>query len=128
MNIELFREECLRMPFATEDMPYDDTVVVFRLKGKIFACVMTDKPHLVVLKCAPEYSAELQAHYAAIEGAWHCNKKYWIQIDTTDSSVPDSLITSLIGHAYQEVNKKLPKKDRVPAPDNLPQAGLSTHQ
>lgn len=32
MNIELFREYCMSLPLATEDMPFDDTVVVFRLK------------------------------------------------------------------------------------------------
>lgn len=112
MNIELFREECLRLPFATEDMPFDDTVVVFRLKGKIFGCITLDNPNLVVLKCDPERALELRANYAGIEGAWHWNKTYWNQI-TLDGSVPDELIVELIHHAYSEVNKKLPKKDRV---------------
>ena len=34
MDIEQFRLHCLALPFVTEDMPFDDTVVVFRLKGK----------------------------------------------------------------------------------------------
>lgn len=112
MDIELFREECLALPYVTEDMPFDDTVVVFRLKGKIFGCITLDKHDLVVLKCDPEYALELRAEYAAIEGAWHWNKKFWNQI-RLDGSVPDSVIVTLIRHAYDEVNKKLPKKDRV---------------
>ena len=50
MNIETFREYCLSLPLVTEDMPFDETVVVFRLKGKILACITLDKPDIVVLK------------------------------------------------------------------------------
>ena len=112
MDIELFREKCLALPYVTEDMPFDDTVVVFRLKGKIFGCITLDNHDLVVLKCDPERALELRAEYATIEGAWHWNKKSWNQI-LLDGSVPDSLIVVLIQHAYDEVNKKLPKKDRI---------------
>lgn len=113
MNIERFREECLALPYVTEDMPFDDTAIVFRLKGKIFACVSTERPNIGVMKCDAEYALELRARYLAIEGAWHWNKKYWNQVDMTCGGVTDELIVSLIKHAYQEVNKKLPKIDRV---------------
>ena len=111
MNIELFREICLALPETTEDTPFDETTVVFRLKGKIFACVSTDSPDVVTMN-APERAEELRAQYYAIEGAWHWNKKYWNQI-TLDGSVPDELIGELIRHAYEEVNRKLPKKEQV---------------
>lgn len=118
MDIERFREECLALPFTTEDMPFDDTLVTFRLKGKIFACVSTDRPDLAVMKCDPEYAQELRMRYQAIEGAFHWNKKYWNQVNITGGGVPDNLIRSLIRHAFEEVNKKLPKKDRVEITDN----------
>ena len=112
MDIELFREYCLSLPLVTEDMPFDDTVVVFRLKGKIFACITLDKPDIVVLKCDPDRAQELRDHYAAIEGAYHWNKKYWNQI-RLDADVDRPLIEELTRHAYNEVNAKLPKEDRV---------------
>lgn len=112
MDIELFREYCLQMPLATEDMPFDDTVVVFRLKGKIFGCLLLDKPNIVVLKCDPEYAQDLRARHLCIEGAWHWNKKYWNQI-TLDGSLSDAQFLELVRHAWQQVNAKLPKKDRV---------------
>ncbi len=111
MDIEQFREYCLSLPLTTEDMPFDDTVVVFRLKGKIFACITLDKPDIVVLKCDPDRAQELRDHYAAIEGAYHWNKKYWNQI-RLDADVDRPLIEELTRHAYNEVNAKLPKKDR----------------
>lgn len=113
MNIETFREYCLSLPLVTEDMPYDDTVVTFRLKGKIFAHICLDKPDFAAMKCDAERATELRERYGSIEGAWHCDKKYWNQI-AFDGDVCDDLLQELVRHAYNEVNKKLPKKDRVP--------------
>ncbi|MCQ2286758.1 MAG: MmcQ/YjbR family DNA-binding protein [Bacteroidales bacterium] len=112
MNIEFFREYCLSLPFVTEDMPYDDTVVAFRLKGKIFAYLSLNRPDLCAMKCDPARAIELREYYKAIEPAWHCNKKYWNDIHF-NSDVNEELLCQLILHAYDEVNKKLPKKDRV---------------
>lgn len=113
MNIEQFRETCLALPFVTEDMPFDDTVLVFRIKHKIFGAILLDRTELVVLKCDAEYAIELREQYPEIEGAYHWNKKYWNQI-FLNGSVPDDLINALCRHAYNEVNKKLAKKDRLP--------------
>ncbi|MDO4948752.1 MAG: MmcQ/YjbR family DNA-binding protein [Bacteroidales bacterium] len=112
MNIESFRVCCLAQPLATEDMPFDDTVVTFRLKGKIFGCLMLDKPDLVVLKCEPERAEELRMRFPAIEGAYHWNKRYWNQI-RLDGSVSDRLMEELVRHAWEQVNLKLPKIHRV---------------
>jgi len=112
MDIEQFRVLCLNEIEATEDMPFDDTVVVFRLKGKIFGCIGLDRPDMIVLKCDSEYAEELRIAYSGIEGAYHWNKKYWNQI-SLNGQVPDDLIKSLIHHAWAEVNKKLPIKERI---------------
>lgn len=37
MNIEDVREYCLSLAHATEDMPFDESTVAFRVGGKIFA-------------------------------------------------------------------------------------------
>lgn len=112
MDIEQFRELCLQELEATEDMPFDDTVLVFRLKGKIFGCIFLERPDMVVLKCDAVYAEELRAAFSCIEGAYHWNKKYWNQIALT-GQVPDDIIKKLIHHAWLEVNKKLPKKNQV---------------
>ena len=112
MNVEGFRELCLAQPFATEDMPFDDSVVAFRLKNKIFAAIILDRPNIVVMKCEAERAEQLRAEYPAIAGAYHWNKKYWNQIEL-DGSVPDELIGELCRHAWSEVNKKLPKRERI---------------
>lgn len=112
MDIESLREYCLSLPLATEDMPFDDTVLVFRLKGRIFACLMLDRPDWIVMKCNSERAIDLRERYEAIEPAWHWNKKYWNQIHL-NSDVDRPLMEELLRHSYNEVNAKLPKKDRV---------------
>lgn len=111
MNTEEFRTYCLSLPQVTEDMPFDDTVLTFRIKGKIFAAIILDKPELVVMKCDPERAQRLRERYPSIEGAWHWNRKYWNQI-RCDREVGDDLLRELADHAYEEVWKKLPKKLR----------------
>lgn len=118
MNIESFRTYCLSMPLTTEDMPFDDKVLVFRLKGKIFACINFDNPQIAVLKCDPQKAIYLREHYHSIEGAWHWNKKYWNQIHF-NGDVGDTLLKELILHSWCEVNKKLPKKDQTDICDYL---------
>lgn len=111
MNIEEFREYCISKPCATEDMPFDDDMLVFRICNKIFACVSMSRPDMAYMKCDPERALDLREQYSAIEGAYHWNKKYWNQIHF-NSDVPDKLILQLVDHSYDEVVKKLTKKER----------------
>lgn len=113
MNIEEIREYCLGKPQATEDFPFDETTLVFRVMNKIFACISLDNPDWFCLKCDPDYAIELRDRYSGITGAFHWNKKYWNQLDITHENVPDKLILELIDHSYDEVVKKLPKKLRL---------------
>ena len=113
MNIEEIREYCLGKSQATEDFPFDETTLVFRVMNKIFACISLDNPDWFCLKCDPDYAIELRDRYSGITGAFHWNKKYWNQLDITHETVPDKLILELIDHSYNEVVKKLPKKLRL---------------
>lgn len=109
MDIESFREYMLSLPGATEDTPFGEDVLVFRIEGKIFGCVAIDNPNLCVLKCNAGKAIELREQYSDIEGAYHWNKKYWNQIPF-NRGVDDSTIRMLANHAYNEVVRKLPKK------------------
>lgn len=37
MNIEEIREYCISKPAVTEGLPFNDTVLVFKVAGKMFA-------------------------------------------------------------------------------------------
>ncbi len=112
MDIELFREHCLSLPQVTEDFPFDETLLAFRVKNHIFACIGLDHPQLATMKCDPEYAMELRDHYQAVEPAFHWNKKYWNQV-WFDRDADDNMICGLVNHSYREVLKKLPKRERA---------------
>ena len=54
MNIESVREYCLSLPQTTEDFPFDESTLAFRIERKIFAMVDLEKTEWFVLKCNPE--------------------------------------------------------------------------
>ena len=116
MDIESAREYCLSLPCATEDMPFGDGVVVFRVCGKIFGCLSVDSDDYFALKCDPEYAIELRERYEGIEPAYHWNKKYWNQV-RLGGSLPDDFLRALIRHSYAQVAAKLPRKDTAAPPE-----------
>ncbi len=116
MNIESIREYCLSLPLVTEDFPFDETTLVFRVLDKIFACLDLERPEWVTMKCNPDYALQLREEHNEIEGAWHWNKKYWNQV-RLDGMLEDDFIQGLVRHSYSEVVKKLKKQERLDHPE-----------
>ena len=112
MNVESLREYCLSLPLATEDFPFDETTLVFRVVGKIFAMLDLERPDFVSLKCNPDYALQLREEHPEISGAWHMNKKYWNQVNLS-GHLEDELVQGLVRHSYAEVVKKLTRKERA---------------
>ena len=112
MNVESLREYCLSLPMATEDFPFDETTLVFRVAGKIFAMLDLERPDVVSLKCNPDYALQLREEHPEISGAWHMNKKYWNQVNLS-GHLEDELVQGLVRHSYAEVVKKLTRKERA---------------
>ena len=107
MNIEDARLYCLSKPGATEDFPFDETTLAFRVENKIFAIVDLENVDWFCVKCDADYAFELRDKYWQIKPAWHMNKRYWNQMDIEHLS--DELFYKLVDHSYCEVLKKLPK-------------------
>ena len=64
MNLEELREYCLSLTHATEDMPFDEDILVFRICNRIFALTSLEtRPLFVSLKCDPERALELREQY-----------------------------------------------------------------
>lgn len=110
MDIESIREYCLQKAAATEEFPFDDTTLVFKVMGKMFACMPLERPDMLILKCDADRAIELRERYSAIDAAWHFNKKYWNQ--HIIPALDDSLIMELIDHSYYEVVKKFSRQKR----------------
>lgn len=111
MNIASFRTYCLAKPFATEEFPFDNQTLVFKVLGKIFALTDVDEFASVNLKCNPEEAVLLREQYPAVLPGYHMNKEHWNTV-LMDGSVGDTLVKNWIDHSYNLVVAKLPKKER----------------
>ena len=116
MDIESIREYCLSLPKVTEDFPFDDTTLVFRIGGKIFAMMDLEDASKLTLKSDPNQALTLRDKYSEISGAWHMNKKYWNQLNLY-GQLSDTLVNQLIRHSYSEVVKKCPKRRQQEFPN-----------
>lgn len=113
MNIEEIREYCLNKPFVTEHFPFDEVTLVFKVAGKMFALLPTDKEDLRInLKCDPERAISLREHYPSIIPGYHMHKATWNTV-IVDHSITDAMLTELIDHSYELIVESLtPKKKR----------------
>jgi predicted DNA-binding protein (MmcQ/YjbR family) len=112
MNIEEFRSYCLSKPMVTEEFPFDETTLVFKVVGKMFALSGLERqPPAINLKCDPERAIELREEYdGTIISGFHMNKKHWNTVEI--NSLSRELIIELIDHSYDLVVQGLPKRLR----------------
>ena len=111
MNIEDFRTYCLRKSGVTEGFPFDETTLVLKVMGKMFALADIDTFDGINVKCDPEIALELREQYSAVLPGYHMSKKHWNTIKM-DESIPDRLVYQWIDDSYQLVVQSLPKKER----------------
>jgi len=111
MNIESYRDYCLSKPAVTEDFPFNESTLVFKVAGKMFALTDIDLFESINLKCDPELALHLRTEYSAVKPGFHMSKKHWNTV-SIDQSVPDRLIFDWIDHSYSLVVAGLPAKTR----------------
>jgi predicted DNA-binding protein (MmcQ/YjbR family) len=112
MNIEFFREYCLKKNGVTEELPFGPDTLVYKVMGKAFAlCGLDEVPGSCNLKCDPVRAEELREKFSSIIPGYHMNKKHWNTI-VWDGNVNDQLILELIDHSYDLVAEGLPLKLR----------------
>ncbi|MBQ0121044.1 MAG: MmcQ/YjbR family DNA-binding protein [Bacteroidales bacterium] len=118
MDIEQVRYYTLSINGVTEDQPFGDDIITYRIEGKIFLCLwlgggkhdISDGRPRFALKLTPERNEELREHYSAILPAWHWNKKHWS--DVYYEQLEKELVEGLIKESYDLVVSKLPKAIR----------------
>ena len=106
MNIEDIRLWCLAKKGVTEEFPFDEVTLVYKVKGKIFLLADLEGELYINVKCDPEKAIELRERYSCVQPGYHMNKKYWNTVNI-DGSVSDKLIKEWIDHSYEETVKKL---------------------
>ena len=111
MDIESFRDYCLSKKRVTEEFPFDEVTLVFKVMGKMFALTGLNEDFRISLKCDPDKALALREHYPCVIPAYHMNKMHWNTV-IIDGTINDKIINSLIDHSYQLVADKLPLKLR----------------
>ena len=112
MNYEDLQTYCSNKIGVTEEFPFDEVTLVFKVMGKVFAITsLTDEEPRVNLKCDPDRALDLREEYPDIIPGWHMNKKHWNTV-YIERELDDRLIQELIDHSYNLVVKNLPKKIR----------------
>jgi len=109
MDLAQFREYCLSKPRATEGTPFGPDVLVFKVRGKMFAlAALEEVPQRVNLKCDPDLALELRDRYQQVTPGYHMNKKHWNTVEI-ESGIRIRELRKMIDHSYELVTKSLPK-------------------
>lgn len=109
MNVELIRESCITKKGVTESFPFNETVLVFKVAGKMFALLDLGEPDSINLKCNPELAVELRERHPEILPGFHMNKKHWNTV-MINGSLDEKFVLELINHSYDLVVKSMGKK------------------
>jgi len=106
MNIESLRDYVLQKPFVTEGFPFGDTVIVFKVKEKVFLLVPLDTiPLEFNVKCDPSLAIELREDYPdSVLPGYHMNKKHWNTV-IVDGKLSNKQLIEMVDESYRLVAK-----------------------
>ena len=111
MKLESFQKYCNSKPAVTEEMPFDNETLVYKVAGKMFAMANTIGPLRINLKCDPEKAIELRASYPSVQPGWHMSKLHWNSV-YVDGSIDDADIYEWIDHSYDLIVQKFNRKEK----------------
>ncbi len=102
MDVLDFRDYCLSLPMTEESTPFDETTLVYKVGGKMYACADMVAFNRVAVKCDAAEAVALRERYAEITPAWHFSKAHWNDVYTT-GDLPDVFIREQIRNSYMLV-------------------------
>lgn len=111
MNVESIRDYCLNKKEVTESLPFNDTALVMKVNGKMFAIIDLSEKLRISLKCDPEKVPYIIEKFESITTGYHLNKKHWITV-YIDGSIEEDYINKWIDDSYRLIVRKMPLKDR----------------
>lgn len=113
--MESLKNYLLSKDYCLLDFPFGKDVMVFKVKGKMFATLGKNRVNQALtinLKCEPQEAEELRQKYPTITPGFHLNKIHWNTI-VIDHSIEYSEIVRMIDNSYHLVVEALPKKVRA---------------
>lgn len=102
MDIENFRDYCLSLPEVEETLPFDDSTLVYKVGGRMFALLMLERADHFAVKCDPDRAIMLRDRYSEITPGWHLNKRHWNDI-RFEGELSDAFMQAEIRHSYLAV-------------------------
>jgi predicted DNA-binding protein (MmcQ/YjbR family) len=109
--LESYRNHCLSKKGVTEEFPFGEDTLVFKVMGKMFTLTGIEHFDSINLKVDPEEGVQLQERYPSVSPGYHMNKRHWITV-LMDGGVPDKLILKWIDQSYELVIASLTKKQK----------------
>lgn len=110
---ERIRTYMMSFPMAEEVMPFGDSILVYKVLGRMFAYLRIDSPQgYLALKCEPELAIQLRELYVVVEPAWHMNKRHWNGV-YLEQGVPMSELKIWARASYDLVCATLPQRSRA---------------
>src|SRR5438552_17195559 len=108
MDLAQFREYCLSKPRATEGTPFGPDVLVFKVRGKMFALAdLEEVPTTVNLKCDPDLALDLRDRYEQIQVGYYLNKKHW-NTEGIGCGIQDAEERKMSYNFYYMITQSLP--------------------
>ncbi len=112
MDIQHIREHCIKKAGVTEEFPFDEETLVFKVYGKMFLLTNLNPPLSINIKCDPENAIDLRERYPAVTPGYHMNKTHWNTVQL-DGTVPAKMLLLWIDDSYELVLNSIPEKKRV---------------
>ena len=113
--MEFLKNHLLAQRYCLVDYPFGRDVMVFKVKGKMFATLGKSRINHQLqlnLKCEPNEAMSLRGQYPEIISADHINKHHWNTI-ILDGSLPPALLLAMVDNSYILVVETLAKKVRA---------------
>ena len=126
MDIIEFREYCLSLPDVEETLPFDDTTLVYKVGGRMFAMISHERPDHFAVKCDPERAIILRDSYPQVTAGWHLNKRHWNDI-RFEGRLGDEALRGEVRHSYMLVvrHNVTPKALRLDILSHIASEGIT---
>jgi len=112
MTLESLREYCLAKAATTEEFPFGNETLVFKVAGKIFLLAPVSVENLQFnVKCDPEMAIEQRERYDFVVSGYHQSKKHWNTV--TYNGINSKILWQLVDHSYALVVAALPQKIKM---------------
>ena len=112
--LERLRSHCLSKPGTTEELPFDERTLVFKVGGKIFCLVDAFEFDGCSMKCDPLRIPELRATYEGVTTGPYLHPKHWNRVFPEPfGDVPWNGFLDLVDLSYDLVWQGLTRKVKL---------------